>query len=166
MLTGGTSVDVSEMQTKRSQGAEQDRTRRFDDLYHLLYHDDWLRTAQAHVRQNAGSRTAGGDGVVMRSFEEHLEGHLTRLGEDLKTGRFEPQAVRRTYIQEMKAGGRIKMRPLGIPAMCDRIVQEALRRILEPIWEADVSRHSYGFRPNRSTKDAVAYIVVTNLFGC
>jgi RNA-directed DNA polymerase len=50
------------------------------------------------------------------------------------------------------------MRPLGIPEICDRIVQEALRMILEPIWEADFSRHSYGFRPDRSTKDAVAYI--------
>ena len=50
------------------------------------------------------------------------------------------------------------MRPLGIPDICDRIVQEALRMILEPIWEADFCRHSYGFRPNRSTKDAVAYI--------
>lgn len=50
------------------------------------------------------------------------------------------------------------MRPLGIPDIQDRIVQEALRMVLEPIWEADFSRHSYGFRPNRSTKDAVAYI--------
>jgi RNA-directed DNA polymerase len=66
--------------------------------------------------------------------------------------------VRRTYIREVKAGGRIKMRPLGIPEICDRIVQEALRMILEPIWEADFSQYSYGFRPDRSTKDAVAYI--------
>jgi RNA-directed DNA polymerase len=50
------------------------------------------------------------------------------------------------------------MRPLGIPAIRDRIVQEALRMVLEPIWEADFSRHSYSFRPDRSTKDAVAYI--------
>jgi RNA-directed DNA polymerase len=158
MLTGGTSVDVSEMQTKLSQGAEQERTRRFDDLYHLLYHDDWLRTAQAHVRQNAGSQMAGCDGVIMRYFEENLEGNLARLSEDLKSGRFEPQPVRRTYIREIKAGGRVKMRPLGIPAIRDRIVQEALRMVLEPIWEADFSCHSYGFRPNRSTKDAAAYI--------
>ena len=135
-------MDVSEMQTKLSQGAEQDRTRRFDDLYHLLYNDDWLRTAQAHVRQNAGSRTAGCDGVVMRHFEEDLGGNLKRLGEDLKAGRFEPQPVRRAYIREIKAGGRIKMRPLGIPAIRDRSVQEALRMVIEPIWEADFSRHS------------------------
>ena len=151
-------MDVGEMQTKLSRWAEQDRSRIFDDLYNLLYDDHWLRTAQAHVRQNAGSRTAGGDGVVMGSFEENLEGNLKQLSEDLKLGRFEPQPVRRTYIREVKAGGRVKMRPLGIPAIRDRIVQEALRMVLEPIWEADFSRHSYGFRPDRSTRDAVAYI--------
>jgi len=158
MLTGGICVDVGEMQTKLSRWAEEDKTRRFEDVFNLLHDEDWLRIAQAHVKQNAGSRTAGCDGVVMRHFEENLEGNLKRLGEDLKTGRFEPQPVRRTYICEIKAGGRIKMRPLGIPAISDRIVQEALRMVLEPIWEADFSRHSYGFRPNRSTKDAVAYI--------
>jgi RNA-directed DNA polymerase len=158
MLTGGISVDVGEMQTKLSQWAEKNETRRFKDLFNLLYDENWIRTALAHVRQNAGSRTAGCDGVRMRHFEENLEGNLKRLGEDLKVGRFEPQPVRRAYIREIKAGGRIKMRPLGIPAICDRIVQEALRMLLEPIWEADFSRHSYGFRPNRSTKDAVAYI--------
>jgi hypothetical protein len=151
-------VDVGEMQTKLSRWAEQDRSRRFDDLYNLLYDDNWLGTAQAHIKQNAGSRTAGCEGVVMGSFEENLEENLKKLAEDLKVGRFEPQPVRRTYIREVKAGGRVKMRPLGIPAIRDRIVQEALRMVLEPIWEADFSRHSYGFRPDRSTRDAVAYI--------
>jgi RNA-directed DNA polymerase len=158
MLTGGISVNVGEMQTKLSRWAEKDKTRQFGDVSNLLYDEDWLRTAQAHVKQNAGSRTAGCDGMVMRRFEENLEENLKRLREDLKAGTFEPQPVRRTYIREVKAGGRVKMRPLGIPAIGDRIVQEALRMILEPIWEADFSRHSYGFRPNRSTKDAVAYI--------
>jgi RNA-directed DNA polymerase len=151
-------VDVGETQKKLSRWAVQDKTHRFYDLYHLLYDDDWLRTAQNHVRQNAGSRTAGCDGMTMQDFEEDLEGNLKRLREALKTNRFEPSPVRRTYIREIKAGGRIKMRPLGIPEICDRIVQEALRMILEPIWEADFSPHSYGFRPDRSTKDAVAYI--------
>jgi group II intron reverse transcriptase/maturase len=151
-------VDVGETQKKLSQWAEQERSHRFYDLYHLLHHEDWLRTAQAHVKQNAGSRTAGYDGVSMRDFEGNLGENLKALGEDLKTRRFEPQPVRRTYIREIKAGGRIKMRPLGIPAIRDRIVQEVLRMVLEPIWEADFSRHSYGFRPNRSKKDAVAYL--------
>ena len=95
--------------------------------------------------------------MVRRYVEENLEGNLKRLGADLKTGRFAPQAVRRTYSRARKAGGRIKMRPRGIPAMCDRMVQEALRRIREPLWEAAFSRHSDGFRPNRSPKEAVAY---------
>jgi RNA-directed DNA polymerase len=151
-------VEVGEMQTKLSQWAEQDRSRIFKDLWNLLHQDDWLRTAQAHVRQNAGSQTAGCDGVRMRCFEEHLEENLSRLQDDLRSGRFEPLPVRRTYIREIKAGGRVKMRPLGIPAIRDRIVQEALRMVLEPIWEADFSQYSYGFRPDRSTKDAVAYI--------
>ena len=139
-------------------GQNRIKTHRFYDLFHLLHHDDWLRTAQRHVRQNAGSRTAGCDGMTMRHFEEDLEENLKKLREAIKENRFEPHPVRRTYIREVKAGGRIKMRPLGIPEICDRIVQEALRMILEPIWEADFSRHSYGFRPDRSTKDAVAYI--------
>jgi retron-type reverse transcriptase len=83
----------------------------------------------------------------MRGFEEDLEGNLRNLQKTIKEGRFEPQPVRRTYIQEIKPGGRIKMRPLGIPDIQDRIVQEALRMVLEPIWEADFSRHSYGFPP-------------------
>jgi RNA-directed DNA polymerase len=94
----------------------------------------------------------------MKDFEEDLEGNLKRLREAIKDNRFEPRPVRRTYIREVKAGGRVKMRPLGIPAICDRIVQEALRMILEPIWEADFRRHSDGFRPDRSTREATAYI--------
>jgi RNA-directed DNA polymerase len=151
-------VDVGEMQKKLSRWAEQDGSKRFYDLFDLLHQEDWIRTAQGHVKQNVGSRTAGCDGVTMRGFGEDLEGNLWRLRKTLKEGRFAPQPVRRTYIQEVKPGDRIKMRPLGIPDIQDRIVQEALRMILEPIWEADFSRHSYGFRPNRSTKDAVAYI--------
>src|SRR5436853_2468480 len=73
---------------------------------------------------------------------------------DSKARIFEPLPVERAYVP--KPNG--KLRPLGIPAIKDRIVQEALRMALEPIWEADFSIHSYGFRPNRSTYDAVATI--------
>ena len=135
-------MNVGEMQRKLSQWAERDKNHRFFDLYHLLYDKDWLRLAHDHVKENAGSKTAGCDGVNISIFDEQLDENLARLAEDLKAGTFEPQPVRRVYIN--KANG--KRRPLGISAIRDRIVQEALRMILEPIYEADFSQFSFGFR--------------------
>ena len=147
-------MNVGEMQRKLSQWAERDKNHRFFDLYHLLHDKDWLRLAHDHVKGNAGSKTAGCDGVNISIFDEQLDENLARLAEDLKAGTFEPQPVRRVYIN--KANG--KRRPLGISAIRDRIVQEALRMILEPIYEAGFSQFSFGFRPNRCTMDAVKYL--------
>jgi RNA-directed DNA polymerase len=127
---------------------------RLHDLYHLLYDKDWLRLAYEHVSQNAGSKTAGCDGVSMMHFKRDLEVNLQKLAEDLKTQIFRPNPVRRVYIPKKNG----KMRPLGIPSIRDRIVQEALRMVLEPIFEAEFYRNSYGFRPNRSTLDALAMV--------
>src|SRR6266852_1888415 len=142
------------MQRKLSQWATEDPSKRFVDLYSLLCNAVWLRVAHHHVNSNQGRETAGIDGVMMSNFNGDVEGNLARLSEALKAHTFEPMPVRRVYIP--KANG--KKRPLGIATIDDRIVQEALRMILEPIWEADFSVHSYGFRPNRSTYDAVAYL--------
>src|SRR5207302_1462176 len=103
---------------------------------------------------NQGRETAGIDGKTMNNFNADVDGNIKRLSETLKAKTFEPVPVRRVYIP--KANG--KKRPLGIPTIDDRIVQEALRMILEPIWEADFSNRSYGFRPKRSTYDAISYI--------
>ncbi|MGE3537306.1 MAG: reverse transcriptase domain-containing protein [Candidatus Tectimicrobiota bacterium] len=148
-------MDVDEMQKKLSEKATRDPRHQFEHLSSLLCHSTWLRAAHAHVNTNQGRETAGIDGEKMSQFNGDLEGNLQRLQEALKAKTFEPMPVKRVYIP--KANG--KRRPLGILTIDDRIVQEALRMILEPIWEADFSRHSYGFRPNRSTYDAVAYIV-------
>src|SRR5262245_42015498 len=99
----------------------------------LLYNRDWLLTAFAHVRRNKGSRTAGIDGITARTCEEQLDANIDKLREELKAQTFTPDPVRRVYIPK----GKDKWRPLGIPVLNDRIVQEALRMILEPIWEAD-----------------------------
>src|SRR5262249_21196679 len=119
-------------------------------LFQLIRDVDWLRLAHAHVAQNAGSKTAGCDGLNMKAFNENLESNLVRLAASLRDGSFTPCPVRRVYIP--KANG--KVRPLGIPTIRDRIVQEAVRMVLEPIYEADFSPLSFGFRPNRCTMDA------------
>jgi RNA-directed DNA polymerase len=152
-------MKVSEMQRKLSFWAEQDKERKFYDLHSLLVNKDWLQTAHEHVRKNRGSVTAGTDGITMKDFEQDLENNLKILHEDLKAGTFEPFPVRRVILRQQKPDGRIKERPLGIPSIRDRVVQEAIRMLLEPIYEANFSRHSYGFRPNRCTMDAIAYIV-------
>src|SRR5262249_11896502 len=107
-----------------------------------------------YVAQNSGSKTAGCDGIDMSEFETDLEGNLARLGEALRSDKFAACPVRRVYIP--KANG--KVRPLGIPTIRDRIVQEAVRMTLEPIYEADFSQYSFGFRPNRCTMDAIKSI--------
>src|SRR5256712_11466510 len=142
------------MQRKLRQWATEDPTKRFVDLSSLLCNVVWLRVAHHAVNTNQGRETAGIDGKTMSHFNGDLEGNLARLREALKAKTFEPQPVRRVYIP--KANG--KKRPLGIATIDDRIVQEALRMTLEPIWEADFSQHSYGFRPNRSTYDAITYL--------
>ena len=147
-------MNIGEMQRKLSLWAEKDKNLKFFDLYHLLYDKDWLRLAHDGVAQNAGSTTAGCDGIDMKTFDENLEINLQKLAQELKAETFEPYPVRRTFIP--KSNG--KERPLGIPTIRDRIVQEALRMILEPIYEADFSQYSFGFRPNRCTMDAIKCI--------
>ena len=147
-------MNIGEMQRKLALWATQEPGRKFKDLHNLLYDKDWITVAHDHVRKNAGSKTAGLDGITMKDFDENLDSNIEQLRQDLKAQTFEPQPVRRVYIP--KPGG--KKRPLGIPAIRDRIVQESLRMVLEPIFESDFSLRSYGFRPNRCTMDAVKFI--------
>jgi RNA-directed DNA polymerase len=148
-------VNVDEMQKKLSQKAGKEPEHQFENLYGLLCNEVWLRGAHHAVNTNQGRETAGLDGITMRNFHGDRESNLKRLHEQLKAKTFEPMPVKRVYIPKPNSE---KKRPLGIPTLLDRIVQEALRMILEPIWEADFSVHSYGFRPNRSTYDAMTYI--------
>jgi RNA-directed DNA polymerase len=147
-------MNVGEMQRKLSQWSTQDKERKFYDLYDLLYEEDWLRLAHDYVKQNAGSITAGCDGINMSIFDEKLEDNLQQLIREVQSETFAPLPVRRVYIP--KPNG--KTRPLGIPSVKDRIVQEALRMVLEPIFEADFSPYSFGFRPTRRTMDAIKCI--------
>ena len=108
-----------------------------------------LRAAWARVARNNGA--AGVDHVTVEMFEQRLEANLATLSDQLRTGNYRSQAVRRHSIP--KTGG--TERPLGIPTVRDRVVQGALRQVLEPIFERDFAQHSYGFRPGRGCKDAL-----------
>jgi RNA-directed DNA polymerase len=104
-------MNVGAMQRKRSQWAEQDKERKFYDLYDFLYDQDWLRLAHDHVKQNAGRMPAGCDGMNMSSFDENLESNLQQLTKELKSESFVPHPVRRVYIPKPHG----KTRPLSIP---------------------------------------------------
>jgi RNA-directed DNA polymerase len=109
-----------------------------------------LRAAFKEVSANQG--TSGCDHVTIEQFAGDLDKELQRLSEELRTGRYRPQPIRRHWIP--KPGSQEK-RPLGIPTVRDRVVQTALRMVLEPIFEKDFAAHSYGFRPGRGCKDAL-----------
>jgi RNA-directed DNA polymerase len=109
-----------------------------------------LESAFLQVKRNKGS--AGVDRMTIGMFEAHLEENLKRLTESLKEGSYRPQAIRQVWIE--KLGSREK-RPLGIPTVRDRVVQTALRNVLEPLFERDFAAQSYGFRPERGAKDAL-----------
>lgn len=107
------------------------------------------------VRRNRGA--AGIDKVSIQMFEQNLDANLERLLRELKDGSFRPLPARRVYIpKDAKA---TKFRPLGIPAVRDRVAQEVLRRLLNPIFEAKFHDHSYGFRPGRSCHQAVEKVL-------
>ncbi len=109
-----------------------------------------LRAAYKRVAANAGA--AGVDHVTTVAFAHRLEENLEHLHRTLKQGTYRPQAIRRVYIP--KPGSKEK-RPLGIPTVRDRVVQTALKNVLEPIFERDFAEQSYGFRPGRNCKDAL-----------
>jgi len=113
-----------------------------------------LHTAFAKVKANNGA--AGVDHVTVKQFEKGLEENLRKLHEDLKTGRYRPQRIRRHWIAKP---GRQGKRPLGIPTVRDRVVQTAVRDGIEPIFEKIFAENSYGFRPGKGCKAALRRVM-------
>ncbi len=145
---------VLAMQMKLHRWATGDAGRRFDDLYNLVHDPAFLVVAWNRVRRNKGARTAGVDRVAPRAIGPAADALLSELRAELKARRFAPARVREKRIP--KNGG--KLRRLGIPTARDRVVQAALKLVLEPIFEADFKPCSYGFRPRRRAQDAIAEI--------
>lgn len=109
-----------------------------------------LYAAWAQVRANDGA--AGVDHVTIEHYERELDANLNQLAAQLRNGSYVPQAVRRVWIPKPGTG---EERPLGIPTVRDRIVQTALRNVIEPIFEVGFAAQSYGFRPGRGCQDAL-----------
>jgi RNA-directed DNA polymerase len=147
---------VRKMQVKLHHWARADGSRRFPDLFNLVYDPAFLTVAWQRVSTNAGAKTPGVDRMTVSFIVNRIGVHtfLDHVRSELKSGSFRPVPVRQVMIP--KASG--KLRHLGIPTVTDRVVQAALKLVLEPVFEADFLPCSYGFRPMRRAQDAVAEI--------
>jgi RNA-directed DNA polymerase len=147
---------VLDFQRKLHEWASDDAERRFCDLWNLVCDPATLLVAWSRVSRNRGSRSAGIDGKTRRHVEQiGVQRFLAELRGALKSGTFRPLPVRERLIP--KRDGR--MRRLGIPTLQDRVVQMALKLVLEPVFEAGFYSSSYGYRPARRAMDAITEIV-------
>ena len=120
-----------------------------EGLMEAMLKPENLRLAWRAVKANHGA--PGMDGISIEAFEEHIRPHWKKVAAKIIEGRYKPAAVKRVYIPK----GNGSERPLGIPTVLDRVLQQAMLQVLQPHFEPLFSEHSYGFRPGRSAHDAV-----------
>lgn len=147
--------DLRALRRALGRKAKREPKARFYSLYDKVYRQDVLQAAWTQVRRNGGA--PGPDGISIEQVETSqggVDALLSELTEQLRTRRYRPGAVRRVDIPKPDGG----TRPLGIPNVRDRVVQTALKLVLEPIFEADFLPCSHGFRPGRSAHDALKEI--------
>jgi len=147
---------VRELQQTLYRAAKADPKRRFHALYDKVLRRDVLERAWELVRANRGA--AGIDRQTIADIEQHgVAKLLDELAVDLKDGSYRPLPARRVFIP--KPGRSDEQRPLSIPSVRDRVVQSAVRLVIEPIFEADFLPCSFGFRPRRSAHDALQVLI-------
>jgi len=139
------------MQNKLATWATDDKERKFDRLLRLIANRSWLQEAARVTLASSGAKTPGVDRIGRQAVEANLHKYLADIRSDLLDDCYQPLPAKRVYIP--KANG--KQRPLGIPTIRDRIVQRAMLMAMDPIWESDFHRLSYGFRPERSVHHAI-----------
>jgi len=154
------SIDIASKQKNLAQKAKERPNERVGGLYSIIRQEGWVEQAFWNVLQNTGAKTEGVDGKVKETYYDVSTKTLTSEGreliveicKELKEFTYKPLPVKRVYIP--KTNG--KMRPIGIPTIKDRVIQEAIKMVIEPIYESDFLDCSYGFRPNRNTMDAIS----------
>ncbi|WP_409967717.1 group II intron reverse transcriptase/maturase [Bengtsoniella intestinalis] len=134
--------------------ANAQKGKTFSDLLPLILSEQNIQLAYRNIKQNKGSRTKGVNGHTIAHIGNLSPQELTHYVNG-RLNDFHPHAVRRVEIE--KDNG--KKRPLGIPTIEDRLIQQCIKQVLEPICEAKFHKHSYGFRPNRSTHHAIARVM-------
>ena len=137
------------------QAATRDKKQRFTALFHHIYDVERLRAAFYATKKNAA---AGVDGETWEHYGEDLEANFQDLSHRLKRGAYRAKPVRRVYIEKVGKPG--ELRPLGVPALEDKIVQRATAEVLNAIYEQDFLGFSYGFRPERSPHQALDALAV------
>ncbi|MGX5806260.1 group II intron reverse transcriptase/maturase [Bradyrhizobium sp. Arg314] len=159
-MSGGVNISfVLDMQRKLYRWSSDEPDKVFADLFNLICDRRTLAEAWQRLARNRGSRTPGTDGMTRRTVEQRAGGaarFLDEIREALRNGTYDPEPVRQRLIP--KPGKPGAFRPLGIPTLSDRVVQMAMKLILEPIFETDFYPTSYGFRKGRSTHDALERI--------
>lgn len=145
--------DFQEIQDKLY--ADSLKGREFKHLVEIISLPENIRLAYRNIKANHGSKTAGTDGRTIKDLEKLSDEKLVALVQR-KFNWYEPQSVRRVEIP--KGNNPTKTRPLGIPTILDRLIQQCVLQVLEPICEAKFHEHSYGFRPNRSQEHAIALV--------
>jgi RNA-directed DNA polymerase len=129
---------------------QEEQMKKYYSLMDKIYNKKNLIVAYQQVKKNKGA--PGIDGITIQAYGENLHENTEALHLELKTGTYEPSPVRRVEIPKPDGSSR----PLGIPTVRDRVVQQALVNIIQPIFEKDFHPSSYGYRPGRSCQQAIA----------
>jgi group II intron reverse transcriptase/maturase len=153
---------VRVLQRTLYRAAKANPTRKFGVLYDKVCRDDVLRIAYARVKANAGAPGIDGQTFEVIEKEVGVDTFLRSVKERLLRRRYRPLPVRRVYIP--KADG--TPRPLGIPVIIDRVVQAAVKIVIEPLFEADFKDFSYGFRPRKNAHQALREVYKQLNFDC